>query len=59
MSKDQFWCAECGTHRDIIEAVTEIKGGTALCAYCNRSLEQELGKGSGEIKKVKTYRLSE
>ena len=59
MTDQEFWCFECGTTRNKLESVSEIKNDVGLCRFCNADLEQELGKGSREIKKVKTYRLSE
>lgn len=44
----KFWCTGCGTKRDVLDAVTDIKGGCGLCRYCNRQLEVELGRGSRE-----------
>lgn len=48
-TREQFFCGECGTHRDMDDRVTEIDAdGTGLCYRCNKSLEAELGKGSPE-----------
>ena len=44
----QFWCTECGTNRDVLDAVAKIKGGCGLCRYCNQQLEVELGRGARE-----------
>jgi predicted nucleic acid-binding Zn ribbon protein len=54
---DKFWCTECGTKRDVLDAVTEIKDGAGLCRYCNQQLEAELGSGVREYVPKRTSRV--
>ena len=54
---DKFWCIECGTKRDVLDAVTEIKDGAGLCRYCNQQLERELGRGVREYVPKRTSRV--